>query len=1604
MDRYKLSLVALLTLLLICSADTFSPLIGQVPQPAPQPAPNAPPDEEAEARQLTERVFLPPDRSIRQLLDRAEQLLTQQRYSEAVQALNSVLNAPEDYFYRPQSTPPKSGGQTYRSLKSEARRLIGQLPDGGLRSYDLQFGATARRKLDQAVADGDMEAVAEVSRRFCHTEAAHEALILLGRYHLGQGRPLAAALCIDQVQRTPAAAVHEPGLSLLLAVCWARAGQPKKSATVLTQIRKTWPDARTPTPDHLDDGVLLSSRPIDRWVAEWSGDLRAVRQPEEKEWTLFLGNATRTAIAAGGRPLLLRPCWRQRVAIEAGVEQAIATRARQMFDQSVPAVPALYPLAVGDVVLMRAAGRLAAVNIESGKVVWQTDPVDDLTSGDPADAAQDANDPQEAVLRPTSTPQRLWSDKTIGTISSDGELVFAIEEPGTTVPGRGRFVLDPFGRRRPAVSADASANVMAAYEVRRSQGKRRWSVGGLNGVESKLEQALFLGPPLPLQGRLYAIAEMAGEVRLLVLSAETGRLQWSQQLAVADDEIARDTSRYGGGISPSFADGVLVCPTTAGAIVAIDLTTRTLLWGYQYPRDAAAETARDPFAPFVRRTVIGTAEIGPLGWRDSCPIIDSGRVIITPSESNQLHCLRLDNGQLEWKVERQNNVYVAGVHDGRVMVVGQDAVTAFALTGARRGQAVATMPLPDGAIPNGRGCSTGQEYYLPLLTGTGAEIARIDLNQWKIIDRIACRDGSATGNLITYRGRVFSQGSDWLQCYHQLDGLKRRVDASLAKNPDDAGALALRAQILIEQHKPTEALPLLRRAYQTYTTLAEKPEMKTSPEEQSQRREAMAERVAVRELLVDGLLEHLKSHFKNRQEVSRELARLIDQPGEKIRYLRIVAEGLERAGDSAGAMDNYFQLVELAGDGSLPVSADPAHQARLDRWLAARLKTMASKLPAPLRAEYDRKVAEHFQRLGGNRAEELLRSHVTMFRDHPTSNVARLRLATLRETPETVLDRAGWLQTVAETGSEDAAREATARLALLLMEADRAEEAVPYYRRLLRQWPNTICLAGRTGRQLFDALPPGSPVRRLETASTAWPYGAVKATQATGESRYPLGYQPASELVVAGRSSSDTPRVFLEMQQQIISGLDSLGRARWRIPLARDMEGNPFLVNRGLATGRFEGHVLILSLGTHVIGINTLKPAGPRGQGILWMDECGASGSTAASSGREHPRPWEDDDPSERDNGDSLAQLGPVVAGGATYLRSRELVSVNPLTGKRLWSRRDVPAGSEIFGDDEFLLIAPSQGGDAFVLQSVDGTLRGRRKVPQVSDRWTTLGRRIVCIDSGAGKEPRLRLFDPWTQQEVWQMPLAPGVKTTLVDETMAALLDRQGKFILLDLSTGKPVFEQQLDEENRLSAIHVMASRDTLIVIGNRPRQGDPDAALVESAHENGGPVINGRVYALDRRTGRKLWPSAATVENYALVMEQPAELPLVVFARRMTDRKNGGQKTSFVFLDKRTGALATPAREFTRRISNFEIVGDDEKKTVTLHLRSMANTLTLTYTSDPAPPEPPAQVHASRKDKDQPTGDVIGATLRELGKAVKQLEKPPADRGQQEKDLFGE
>ena len=62
---------------------------------------------------------------------------------------------------------------------------------------------------------------------------------------------------------------------------------------------------------------------------------------------------------------------------------------------------------------------------------------------------------------------------------------------------------------------------------------------------------------------------------------------WSQTLALVDREMGRLMQRLLFGVSPSYADGILVCPTGGGAVVSVDLATQSLLWGCRYGRKKA---------------------------------------------------------------------------------------------------------------------------------------------------------------------------------------------------------------------------------------------------------------------------------------------------------------------------------------------------------------------------------------------------------------------------------------------------------------------------------------------------------------------------------------------------------------------------------------------------------------------------------------------------------------------------------------------------------------------------------------------------------------------------------------------------------------------------------------------------------------------------------------------------------------------------------------------------------------------------------------------------------------------------------------------------------
>ena len=172
-------------------------------------------------------------RSLVRLLREGEQALVEQRYADAILTLGAILDddnpgLPEDLRGQDFFVGPSVRGRYFQTVKSEARRLLGDLGDEAREILEIEYGIPARNALDKALENRDLKEVARVARRYSHTLAGYDAQLLVARQKLAEGLPLAAASLLDSMVTFPAARErYGPELSRLAAICWMMAGRGK---------------------------------------------------------------------------------------------------------------------------------------------------------------------------------------------------------------------------------------------------------------------------------------------------------------------------------------------------------------------------------------------------------------------------------------------------------------------------------------------------------------------------------------------------------------------------------------------------------------------------------------------------------------------------------------------------------------------------------------------------------------------------------------------------------------------------------------------------------------------------------------------------------------------------------------------------------------------------------------------------------------------------------------------------------------------------------------------------------------------------------------------------------------------------------------------------------------------------------------------------------------------------------------------------------------------------------------------------------------------------------------------------------------------------------
>jgi hypothetical protein len=170
--------------------------------------------------------------------------------------------------------------------------------------------------------------------------------------------------------------------------------------------------------------------------------------------------------------------------------------------------------------------------------------------------------------------------------------------------------------------------------------------------------------------------------------------------------------------------------------------------------------------------------------------------------------------------------------------------------------------------------------------------------------------------------------------------------------------------------------------------------------------------------------------------------------------------------------------------------------------------------------------------------------------------------------------------------------------------------------------------------------------------------------------------------------------------------------------------------------------------------------------------------------------------------------------------------------------------------------------------------------------------------------------------------------------------------------------------------------------------------------------PMIDGFVYAFNRESGNPLWPSPAVVRNRGIVLAQPRDIPLLVFA----DKKNvrdpatgGGAQLRVLCIDQNTGQTVyrndmLPDTSIVR----FRIRGEPRaQNTVTpgagsaaavVSVEMNAGKIQLAMTDRPRPPHPPANDDLETQRESDDRG------LRGIGKrmssALQSALENPAER----------
>ncbi len=1478
--------------------------------------------EAASERPDFDGISLPSNRTDTRGIKRAQESIAQEEFSQAVRYLDEILARDEDSFLR-----VGHSGEFF-GLKETAWKIIRDLPESGRQAYETTFGPAAGRLLKQCLIEGDYEGLRKLTQRYFHSPAGHEAALLLAQYNADLGRHLSAALTYQELLDAPAAVARfEPQLSLHAALSWTALGNRKRASELLQALGAAkYRSVRIGA----EDVLLDFSNPgfLDKLLRKTGLPANKDSIPES-QWLTSRGNPQRNGQTEGGLPHL-RVDWQVRLLAHPVLETTFQEISASRLNHHQPLIPAASPLAVGNFLITRSAHNLVAIDFTTGKRVWQAqqqkfDAFAKLIDGGNEEEGQVGVAPARAFA------QRVWEDYLYNTISSDGQKVFVIRDLKTPTSHR----YDSWQLRiRPNAMVDnllAGTNRLCAYDLE-TQGKLVWEVDGA-ARQDEMKGAFFLGAPLAIGQSLYCLVENNSEraIYLVALERQTGKLQWRQQLANLESGILIDSKRRLQAAIPSYDEGILVCPTGVGAVVGIDLAKNALSWAYRYSTNNS----------FSKHMHDARAQEPARQWLDAAVTLAEGRVLLTPPESDSMHCIELATGALLWKKERKDGVFVAGIDGGNVLIVGPKSISAVRLLDGKQAWDKTRLAFPAGSSPTGRGFLSHGRYYLPMST---AEVFAIDTALGEYVGRVVSREGRPLGNLICHRGAVVSQSGYLLDRYGQIEVLREAAEQKLLVEPGDSHSLRTLGEIAFNNNELDQAIQWLLNAY-------------SMDPADLQTREVLSECLQV---ALDEEFVKYRRHLPLFEEVQGP------SDNEQLTLLRLQAKGMLDVGDMLGAFDICVKMSERVDAREIVMRLGQHHQVALPRWIQEQVSTIWQQADGQQREQIGSKleamVADLVREESNSKSEYFLQCFASLGMCEPLM----MQVAIEHFKQSRLLDAQQLLIHLSSSRNQAIRGEAIARSSQILHQANLPQLAISFDKQLSTTFADLPCIDGMTGEQCLNqwAQKSGFGVSR-------WPYGKVDISrEASSNAVRRQGKRPSYAVVQLERSDEvlGNCNVFLGHNNREILIRDSLGMEIFRSTL--DQPSNRHVYGANFSHGVSCGNLLLVSSGKHYLAFNTLHQTQDGRPHLLWRKQAISNlenrpeyysrptggGPQRAGSRRARRAQRE---------GNWVGVIGPTTYDSCVLLDQTRLVCVDPLTGKVHWQRTDVPVGCDLFGDGDFVFAVERAAKKAFVFSTIDGRRLEDVPVPIWRERLATHGRNIIRWRRLAKQEFELSSIDALKNEVSWQYIFDKSSSIDIANSRYVVVVDSKGHCTLIDAFTSETLVETNLQVLASIQEIHLLAGNENFVLAIEQPMGVHATQHKVIPFNQTDYVKMDGMIFVFNRATGMPAFVRPATVKQQVFALSQPVDLPVIAFAGNLPKQTGGGRKNfmRLLLLEKSSGRQLYRNDDLPLSNNYFAMRADDSRANEIV-VEMVEAEVRLNFTGKARPPEPPS-LHEVRSQR---------------------------------------